>query len=340
MNKRLGSSSSMKLTSLLSASLAIALVAPLLHSADAPSTITTNTAAETETLYGVTTPALRSRAEVEAVLASAPKPLTEGTLRPLTILIAGGVKDHLPKTHSHDLLPRRWKVLLGGKGPDDEPKVNMYRPEVEKDRERMLAGAPQVKVLTTMDWPTEEQFAVSDIIFLYQSPACWMGFGRVRQVAAFVERGGGLVLSHYVLWRDDADLMNVFGLAMQKGRSQYKHKEAILKFPEPRHPIVLGLPDTIVMADEVYWNFRGDRSKVTPLATSEEMVGDQSRPEPVIWTYERGKGRVVASTLGHFDWTFDDPYFRMILLRGMAWAAGESPYRFDPLVLRGIPMKD
>jgi type 1 glutamine amidotransferase len=48
----------------------------------------------------------------------------------------------------------------------------------------------------------------------------------------------------------------------------------------------------------------------------------------------------VASTLGHFDWTFDDPFFRTILLRGIAWTAGESPYRFDSLIARGIPLKD
>jgi hypothetical protein len=28
------------------------------------------------------------------------------------------------------------------------------------------------------------------------------------------------------------------------------------------------------------------------------------------------------------------------LLRGIAWSAGESPYRFDPLILRGIPLKE
>ena len=80
--------------------------------------------------------------------------------------------------------------------------------------------------------------------------------------------------------------------------------------------------------------------KVTALATSDETVGDKVSAEPVIWAYEHGKGRVVASTLGHFDWSFDDPYFRTILLRGIAWAAGESPYRFDPLILRGIPLKE
>jgi hypothetical protein len=37
---------------------------------------------------------------------------------------------------------------------------------------------------------------------------------------------------------------------------------------------------------------------------------------------------------GHFTRTFADPYFRILLLRSMAWTAGGSPYRFDPLVLR------
>ncbi len=293
-----------------------------------------------ETLYGVTTPPLRSRAEVDAVLAAAPQPQVESALRPLTILIAGGAKDHFPKTHSHDRLLDRWKVLVGGKGPDDEPLVNMYRPQVDFDGGMNFTGLPKVKVLTTLDWPTAEQFASVDVMFFYQHPGCWNSLARIKQMEAYVDRGGGLVLSHYVLWNDDAELVNLFGLAMQKRISQYKHKEVALHVPSPVHPIMLGLPDQIVFADEVYWNFIGDRTKVTELATSDEMVENQLRREPVIWTYERGKGRVVASTLGHFDWTFDDPLFRTILLRAMAWAAGDSPYRFDPIVLRGIPLLD
>ena len=66
---------------------------------------------------------------------------------------------------------------------------------------------------------------------------------------------------------------------------------------------------------------------------------EPTKDEPMFWTYERGKGRVFGCILGHFNWSFDDPYFRMLLLRGMAWAAHESPCRFDPLVLRGIELK-
>ncbi len=295
--------------------------------------------AQAETLYGVETPQLRGRAEVEAVLAKAPKPLADTSLRPLTILFAGGAPDHLPKTHSHDVLPKRWKVLLGGIGPGDEAMTNLYRTQVEADRDLIAAGAPRVTALSTLEWPTEEQFATADVIMLYQHPKCLSDAKHQQQVEAFLNRGGGLVLSHYVLWNASVALADLIGLA--KGQdSRYKHKVVTLKLPEPRHPIMHGLPDTLTLADEVFWNLQGDRSKVTALATSDEVVGDKVSAEPVIWAYERGKGRVVASTLGHFDWTFDDPFFRTILLRGIAWAAGESPYRFDPLILRGIPLKD
>jgi type 1 glutamine amidotransferase len=55
----------------------------------------------------------------------------------------------------------------------------------------------------------------------------------------------------------------------------------------------------------------------------------------MFWAHPHGRGRVFGCVPGHYTWTFDDPYFRLLLLRGMAWAAGGSPYRFDPLVLRG-----
>jgi type 1 glutamine amidotransferase len=237
------------------------------------------------------------------------------------------------------VLPKRWKVLLGGVGPGDEALTNMYRPQVEADRALINAGSPHVTALSTLEWPTEEQFAAADVIMLYQHPKCLSDAKHQQQIEAFLNRGGGLVLSHYVLWNSSPTLADLLGLAKGKD-SHYKHKVITLKLPEPRHPIMHGLPDTFTLADECFWHLQGDRSKITSLATSDETVGDKVSAEPIIWAHEHGKGRVVASTLGHFDWTFDDPFFRTILLRGIAWAAGESPYRFDPLILRGIPLKD
>jgi type 1 glutamine amidotransferase len=121
-----------------------------------------------------------------------------------------------------------------------------------------------------------------------------------------------------------------------------RHGPMKLKIATSDHPICLGLPETIDLIDEPYWPPRGDLSKVTVLATSDESVpkdSDNIGPQPMFWTARHGEGRIFACVPGHFTWTFDDPYFRILLLRGMAWAAGESPYRFDPLVLCGIPLK-
>jgi type 1 glutamine amidotransferase len=64
-------------------------------------------------------------------------------------------------------------------------------------------------------------------------------------------------------------------------------------------------------------------------------------PVPVFWTHEpAGGGRAFVCVFGHYMWTFDDPLFRLLLLRGMAWAAGEPASRFDPLALDGVTMSE
>jgi hypothetical protein len=59
---------------------------------------------------------------------------------------------------------------------------------------------------------------------------------------------------------------------------------------------------------------------------------DDGKAWPVMWTAEVGSGRVFVSGVGHNDFTFNDPYFRIILLRAMAWTMHESFDPFKPLV--------
>ena len=58
-------------------------------------------------------------------------------------------------------------------------------------------------------------------------------------------------------------------------------------------------------------------------------VDGQSRP--LVWTFQKGKGRVFASVMGHYTWTLEDPLFRVLALRAVAWAAGERVERFETL---------
>jgi len=51
-----------------------------------------------------------------------------------------------------------------------------------------------------------------------------------------------------------------------------------------------------------------------------------------MWTKESGRSRTFASVAGHNYFAFNDPYFRIILLRAMAWVMNESFDPFKPLV--------
>jgi type 1 glutamine amidotransferase len=163
----------------------------------------------------------------------------------------------------------------------------------------------------------------------------------------------GVVTIHWAIgcdqeWHRHAER---FGLSYRS--ASYRHGAVDLKIAAPDHPIVLGLPSSLAFVDEPYWPFIGDASKVRVLATSDEQIhrGDDRAKNPgdgtvatvpVFWTYEAPdtRGRVFVSIFGHYMWTFDDPYFRLLLLRGMAWAARDNPYRFDALATDGVRLAE
>ncbi|PYK97396.1 MAG: hypothetical protein DME19_16455, partial [Verrucomicrobia bacterium] len=118
------------------------------------------------------------------------------------------------------------------------------------------------------------------------------------------------------------------GLAAQPQRTKYLHTPFDLNIVSPtNHAITLGLPRRIHFLDEPYWPMIGDASKVEVLATARVEGEDR----PMIWTFQKGKGRVFASIPGHYTWTHQDPVFRLIALRGLAWAASGPVGRFERL---------
>lgn len=295
-------------------------------------------------LWAVEAPKLRSRSELEAVLAKAPKPPTRRKLRELNIVLVAFKKDHGPNEHDYPLWQKRWAVLLGGKEAGQAKQVNLYGPAPKA--KRALAGAPKVKVSTANGWPSKEQLKTADLIAAF----CYVQWDeqKLRELEKFLARGGGFVILHPAVivpkGKDVTEqLSKLIGLAWEYDYTRWRHGPMDLKIAALDNPICLGLPKTIHLLDEAYWPLKGDLSKVTVLATSDETISEdsqQTKPEPMFYTYEYGKGRIFSCILGHYTWTFDDPYFRILLLRGMAWAAGESPYRFERLVLRGIPLNE
>ena len=306
--------------------------------------VTAISSLNTSNLWAVEVPKPRSRSEVEAVLAKAPKPPARRQLRGIDVVLVAFKKDHGPNEHDYPLWQKRWAVLLGGKQSGQEKQVNLYGPAPKGKQKGILAGAPKVKISTANGWPSKEQFKTANLIVMF----CYAQWNeqKLEDLEEFLSRGGGFVILHpAVIVPKGKNITNqvtkLIGLAWEHDYTRWRHGPVNLKITAPDHPVCLGLPRSIHLIDEAYWPLKGDLSKVTVLATSDETISkdsQQTKPEPMFYIYEHGKGRVFSCILGHYNWTFDDPYFRILLLRGMAWAAGESPYRFDRLVLRGIPL--
>jgi type 1 glutamine amidotransferase len=285
-------------------------------------------------------PMARSRAEVEAVLAKAPSADAREP-KPLHVVLLADVKDHGKNKYAHNypLWQKRWELLLGGAECSVEKQANLFG-SAREDKEA-LRGAANVNVSKAWHWPTVEQFADADVILAF----CYLDWDEEKfaQMRQYIERGGGLVAVHPASWTRNKQLSpraaKLLGIG---GYRKFRHGSVAMKVVKPEHPLCAGLPEIIRFHDETYWPPTPMMDGVEVLATSDEITDKEGHkaPQPVLWTHTCGKGRVVGCQPGHFTWTFDDPYFRIVLLRGAAWAARESPYRFDVLVLRDARVTD
>jgi putative heme-binding domain-containing protein len=268
-------------------------------------------------------PPARTGAEVEAVLgsrgtgispASASKKKDTGetpVLRTLHVLLVAGPKDHGVGEHDYPLWQRRWSQLL--------------------------SRAENVEVDPAWEWPTAKQFEAADVAVFFSSNAGWSGSPeKSGPFDAFQKRGGGVVLLHYAVnGRRDVDAFaSRVGLAWKDGGSKFRHGAEDLAIADKAHPITRGFGDMVHFVDETYCALVGDASKVHVLATSTE----DNAPQPQLWTFEPPgtKARVFGCLLGHYNWTFDDPLARILMLRAIAWCAHEDDVdRLTPLATLG-----
>ncbi|HYO24112.1 MAG TPA: ThuA domain-containing protein [Lacipirellulaceae bacterium] len=245
-------------------------------------------------------PPPRPRADVERLLAGAPVE-TEPN-EPLRVVLVAGDKDHDPGEHDYPAWQKVWAPLL--------------------------AKAPRTTIDTAHDFPTEQQVHDADVLVFYQRGR-WNA-ERAAVIDPFLARGGGCV---YIHWAIDGqggqeEFAKRIGLASLGGSIKYRHGPQDVDFsPGKDHPIARNF-DRIQWVDETYWKLTGDPRSLHLIATQEE----EGEPQPLFWSMEHGRGRVFVSIPGHYMWTFDDPAFRLLLLRGIAWAGHRPVDRFNELV--------
>jgi putative heme-binding domain-containing protein len=257
-------------------------------------------------------------ARITRVEPSAPPPRTKKDLEPfftrsnapmgrlpsMRILLVGDSKDHGLDEHDYPVWLERWPKLL--------------------------ALADGVSVATCNGFPSREQLRQADVTVF-----CSRNSGWTTNAAALLDEyqahGGGLVYLHWAIegGKETKALSERIGLAFSM--SKFRHGPLKLNFGSQNHPITQGFT-TLELLDESYWDLRGNVADISVLADSME----EGQPRPLIWTKERQKGRVFACIPGHYTWTFDDPLYRIIVLRGIAWAARDPDVnRFTELALVG-----
>lgn len=204
-------------------------------------------------------------------------------------------------------------------GKQDHGKGEHDYPAAQKMWISILNQSPEISVTDAWDWPDEKQVSAADVLVFYFWNHDWSA-ARLKQLDDFLARGGGVVMLHSasISDNDPERLAETIGLAAQSKRSKYLHTPLDLKFAATEDPITEKLPKQIHFLDEPYWPLVGDTNKVTVLATVKMEGADW----PQVWTFEKGKGRAFGCVIGHYAWTHEDPLYRILVLRGIAWAAG------------------
>jgi len=266
-------------------------------------------------------PVRRSKEEVAKILG----PITQKEpSRDLNIVWVWGIdKLHAKETHEYAWVMDRY--------------VNTLLPRV-----------PRVTVTASMYFPKKELWEKADLVVFYLWPREKWDYGLID---AYQRRGGGLVFIHMaVMQGSGAELSKRIGLAWDLKRDGTRW--GILPTPVTltdaalKSPIFKGFPKKFDLADELYWRLKGDPAGITPLMTAPAGPKIANKPLPgppkiedldgkkwpVMWTKEVGRGKVFVSLVGHNYFTFNDPFFRIILLRAMAWTMNESFDPFKPLV--------
>lgn len=246
-------------------------------------------------------PPPRDKAEVIDLVAGADH--TPASDEPLKLLLVAGPKDHDVGEHDYPA----WQKVWG----------------------QLLAKAPRTEVDTAWQFPSAEQLQAADVAVFYQK-GDWND-ERAAAIDAYLSSGGGLVYVHWAVNGNDRarDFAKRIGMASKAGAISYRHGPLTIDFSAAGdHPIARNFK-RIRWYDEAYWRLRGDETGINLLGTSLE----DGEATPQFWTYERDGGHVFVSVPGHYMWTFDDPAFRLLLMRGIAWAGGRNVDRFNELVL-------
>lgn len=200
-------------------------------------------------------------------------------------------------------------------GHDSRRLTDDFWQEMVKRRAVVSAG---------LIFPTTAQIHQQDVLVLYGDRVLDLNESQRTDLEVYLQRGGGLVVIHNTVASPGAaSLANRLGMRWIPDQSRWEGGVARFTELDADHPITRGLKP-FVLAEEL-----GEGVELLPTAHVLAKGGFRDRPAtPQFWTVETAGQRTVVILPGHNYAAFEQPEFRVLLLRAMAWAG-----KFDPDIL-------
>jgi type 1 glutamine amidotransferase len=147
---------------------------------------------------------------------------------------------------------------------------------------------------------------------------------RRKNLRAFVENGGGVVLLHHAIadnqqwpWWTEEVAGGKYLLQPEKGLAQstFQHDVEFTVRPVGDHPITRGIQPFKIL-DECYKGMW-----ISPKVKLLLETGDPHNDRPVAWIGPHAKARVVYIQLGHGTEAHEHPAYRKLVDNAIRWAA-------------------
>jgi type 1 glutamine amidotransferase len=139
-------------------------------------------------------------------------------------------------------------------------------------------------------------------------------------IAGFVAAGGGFIGIHSA-----ADTLYQWSEYGQLVGAYFKEhpwtKTAAVIVEDQGHPAVAGAESPFRLLEEFYTFQQNPRGSVHVLLSLDPRSVDADGDFPLAWTQTIGRGRAYYNALGHFDATWNEPWFRRQLAAAIQWTA-------------------
>jgi type 1 glutamine amidotransferase len=223
-------------------------------------------------------------------------------------------------TFAAEPAPKLQALLISG----DDVSAHDWREISESTREALVSSG-RFDVRVSEDPAILEASDALDkydviVLTLYNRALPTISDRAKENLLNFVKGGKGFYVQHLASasFKEWPEFRKLCGRYWVMGKSGHGPRAPFQsKIVDRQHPITRGLQDFEV-DDELYAKLQGDEPIHVLVAADSEW---SKQTEPLLFTREYGKGRVVHNAFGHDAKAILHPVVRQLVARGAEWAA-------------------